>query len=119
MEVVFWAAVAFMMIRGNSSVCIGTSCALGWVVFVLAGILRYAFSSIPFVEQLANRLAPSLNTLLSYAIWIGDLKRSMASLVARPWLRMKLSYPAVFGHKSRFEFESLRRGIEYEDGMGF
>ncbi|EYB21881.1 hypothetical protein FG05_11538 [Fusarium graminearum] len=39
MEVVFWAAVAFMMIRGNSSVCIGTSCALGWVVFVLAGIL--------------------------------------------------------------------------------
>ncbi|CAG7563257.1 unnamed protein product [Fusarium equiseti] len=38
-EVVFWAAVAFMMIRGNSSVCIGTSCALGWVVFVLAGIL--------------------------------------------------------------------------------
>ncbi|KAJ4022724.1 hypothetical protein NW752_000067 [Fusarium irregulare] len=39
MEVVFWAAVAFMMIRGNTSVCIGTSCALGWVVFVLAGIL--------------------------------------------------------------------------------
>ncbi|KAJ4108697.1 hypothetical protein NW768_012174 [Fusarium equiseti] len=39
MEVVFWAAVAFMMIRGNSSVCIGTSCVLGWVVFALAGIL--------------------------------------------------------------------------------
>jgi hypothetical protein len=41
MEVVFWAAVAFMMIRGNSQICVGTSCALGWVVFVLAGILRY------------------------------------------------------------------------------
>lgn len=41
MEVVFWAAVAFMMIRGNANVCVGASCALGWVVVVLAGILRY------------------------------------------------------------------------------
>ncbi|KAF5979579.1 hypothetical protein FBULB1_5654 [Fusarium bulbicola] len=41
MEVVFWAAVAFMMIQGNSKLCVGTSCALGWVVFVLAGILRH------------------------------------------------------------------------------
>jgi hypothetical protein len=51
MEVVFWAAVAFMMIRGNSNVCIGTSCALGWVVVVLAGILRYAFFSFPYIEK--------------------------------------------------------------------
>ncbi|KAM0338060.1 hypothetical protein ACHAPU_011452 [Fusarium lateritium] len=39
LEVVFWAAVAFLTVRGNTNVCIGTSCALGWVVFVLAGIL--------------------------------------------------------------------------------
>jgi hypothetical protein len=51
MEVVFWAAVAFMMIRGNSNVCIGISCALGWVVVVLAGILRYAFFSFPYIEK--------------------------------------------------------------------
>lgn len=55
MEVVFWAAVAFMMIRGNSSVCIGTSCALGWVVFVLAGILRYVFCSIRYIEHLSDK----------------------------------------------------------------
>ncbi|RSL86681.1 hypothetical protein CEP52_014991 [Fusarium oligoseptatum] len=35
MEVVFWAAVAFMMIQGNRRICIGTSCAIGWVVCVL------------------------------------------------------------------------------------
>ncbi|KAF4957114.1 hypothetical protein FGADI_3333 [Fusarium gaditjirri] len=45
MEVVFWAAVAFMMIRGNSQLCVGTSCALGWVVFMLAGFLRYVLLS--------------------------------------------------------------------------
>ncbi|KAI1046893.1 hypothetical protein LB505_009742 [Fusarium chuoi] len=45
LEVVFWAAVAFMMIRGNSQLCVGTSCALGWVVFVLAGVLRYVLLS--------------------------------------------------------------------------
>ncbi|KAF4454662.1 hypothetical protein F53441_2896 [Fusarium austroafricanum] len=38
MEVVFWASVAFMMMRGNMNVCVGASCALGWVVFTLAGI---------------------------------------------------------------------------------
>ncbi|KAI8662161.1 hypothetical protein NCS56_01019600 [Fusarium sp. Ph1] len=36
MEIVFWAAVAFMMIQGNQRICIGTSCAIGWVVCVLA-----------------------------------------------------------------------------------
>ncbi|KAM0418626.1 hypothetical protein ACHAPT_012429 [Fusarium lateritium] len=36
MEIVFWAAVAFMMLQGNRRICIGTSCALGWVVFVLS-----------------------------------------------------------------------------------
>ncbi|KAJ4321846.1 hypothetical protein N0V84_005141 [Fusarium piperis] len=35
MEIVFWAAVAFMMIQGNRRICIGTSCTLGWVVCVL------------------------------------------------------------------------------------
>lgn len=41
MEIVFWAAVAFMMLRGNANLCVGASCAVGWVVVVLAGILRY------------------------------------------------------------------------------
>ncbi|KAI1036309.1 hypothetical protein LB503_003464 [Fusarium chuoi] len=45
LEVVFWAAVAFMMIQGNSRLCVGTSCALGWVVFVLAGVSRYVLLS--------------------------------------------------------------------------
>jgi hypothetical protein len=41
MEIVFWAAVAFMMLRGNTNLCVGASCVVGWVVVVLAGILRY------------------------------------------------------------------------------
>lgn len=41
MEIVFWAAVAFMMIQGNQRICIGTSCAIGWVVCVLAICMRY------------------------------------------------------------------------------
>ncbi|KAH7222634.1 uncharacterized protein BKA55DRAFT_627196 [Fusarium redolens] len=52
MEVVFWAAVAFMMIRGNSQVCVGTSCALGWVVFVLAGILSPMYKYLAVVSFL-------------------------------------------------------------------
>ncbi|KAF4339195.1 cytochrome P450 monooxygenase [Fusarium beomiforme] len=52
MEVVFWAAVAFMMIRGNTNVCVGTSCALGWVVFVLAGILSPMYKYLAVVTYL-------------------------------------------------------------------
>ncbi|KAK7394010.1 hypothetical protein QQX98_013207 [Neonectria punicea] len=39
LEVVFWGAVAFMSLTTNTKTCIGTSCALGWVVFVLAVLL--------------------------------------------------------------------------------
>ncbi|KAF4487896.1 cytochrome P450 [Fusarium agapanthi] len=52
MEVVFWAAVAFMVIQGNSKLCVGTSCALGWVVFVLAGILSPIYKYLAVVTYL-------------------------------------------------------------------
>ncbi|KAM5341162.1 hypothetical protein ACJ41O_015271 [Fusarium nematophilum] len=39
LEIVFWAAVAFMTMQGNTKVCVGTSCALGWVIVVLAVLL--------------------------------------------------------------------------------
>ncbi|KAF4966830.1 hypothetical protein FSARC_5545 [Fusarium sarcochroum] len=52
MEVVFWAAVAFMMIRGNTNTCVGASCALGWVVFVLAGILSPMYKYLAVVSFL-------------------------------------------------------------------
>ncbi|KAF5003631.1 hypothetical protein FDECE_9837 [Fusarium decemcellulare] len=39
LEIVFWAAVAFMMLQGNRRMCIGTSCILGWVVLALAVIM--------------------------------------------------------------------------------
>ena len=43
LEVVFWAAVVFMMIQANLKFCQGTSCVLSWVVCVLGGVLRYVF----------------------------------------------------------------------------
>ncbi|SPO07786.1 uncharacterized protein DNG_10481 [Cephalotrichum gorgonifer] len=39
MEIVFWAAVAFMSLQANTKICIGTSCALGWVIFVVSIVL--------------------------------------------------------------------------------
>ncbi|KAK1676359.1 hypothetical protein BDP55DRAFT_742471 [Colletotrichum godetiae] len=39
MEVVFWAAVAYMGIQGNTqAACLGVSCTIGWIVVVM-GIL--------------------------------------------------------------------------------
>ncbi|EXF75124.1 hypothetical protein CFIO01_06734 [Colletotrichum fioriniae PJ7] len=39
MEVVFWAAVAYMGIQGNTQQsCVGVSCTIGWIVVVM-GIL--------------------------------------------------------------------------------
>ncbi|KAJ4256148.1 hypothetical protein NW762_009224 [Fusarium torreyae] len=39
LEIVFWGAVAFMALRGNTSLCVGASCAIGWIIVVLAGVL--------------------------------------------------------------------------------
>lgn len=39
LEIVFWAAVCFLMIQANIQRCVGTSCALSWVVVVVAIIL--------------------------------------------------------------------------------
>ncbi|KAH7038870.1 hypothetical protein B0J12DRAFT_764679 [Macrophomina phaseolina] len=40
LEVVFWAAVMFMVFRANMNSCTGISCALSWVVVILAAILH-------------------------------------------------------------------------------
>ncbi|KAH0364271.1 hypothetical protein KCU65_g6905, partial [Aureobasidium melanogenum] len=39
LEIVFWAAVAFLVIQANLSRCIGTSCILSWVVAALGIVL--------------------------------------------------------------------------------
>ncbi|GKT42938.1 uncharacterized protein ColSpa_03119 [Colletotrichum spaethianum] len=38
LEIVFWAAVAYMSIQSNTQQCVGTTCTLSWVVVVI-GIL--------------------------------------------------------------------------------
>ncbi|KAH8738400.1 hypothetical protein BGZ61DRAFT_30850 [Ilyonectria robusta] len=42
LEVVFWGAVAFMMIQANLKFCEGINCTLSWVVVSLAGIMNQA-----------------------------------------------------------------------------
>ncbi|KAM5366224.1 hypothetical protein ACJZ2D_010652 [Fusarium nematophilum] len=41
LEVVFWGAVAFLMIQANTKFCQGTNCVLSWVIVALAVILKY------------------------------------------------------------------------------
>lgn len=40
LEIVFWAAVAFLVIQANLSRCTGTSCILSWMVAALGIVLR-------------------------------------------------------------------------------
>ena len=39
-EIVTWAAVAFMVIQANTRYCVGTNCILAWIVVVLAIVMR-------------------------------------------------------------------------------
>ena len=41
LEVVFWVAVAGLSAQSNFKKCQGTTCALSWVVVVIAGIIQY------------------------------------------------------------------------------
>ncbi|PSR82524.1 hypothetical protein BD289DRAFT_483772 [Coniella lustricola] len=38
-DVVFWAAVVYLVAAGNSSVCEGTACSLAWVVVALSCVM--------------------------------------------------------------------------------
>ncbi|KAJ5927221.1 hypothetical protein N7516_008994 [Penicillium verrucosum] len=44
LEIVFWGAVVFLVLQANLQVCVGTGCALGWVVIVLSANMRRANS---------------------------------------------------------------------------
>lgn len=44
LEVVFWAAVAFLGIQANMKFCVGTNCIVAWAVCGVAGTLRYVLS---------------------------------------------------------------------------
>jgi hypothetical protein len=46
LEVVFWAAVAFMMIQVNLKFCMGTNCILSWAVCGVGGTLRYVLKNV-------------------------------------------------------------------------
>lgn len=39
LEIVFWGAVAFLTLQANTQSCQGVTCALGWVIVVLAIIM--------------------------------------------------------------------------------
>jgi hypothetical protein len=39
LEVVFWAAVVFLVIQANIQVCVGTGCYLSWAVVGVAIVL--------------------------------------------------------------------------------
>ncbi|KAF2464170.1 uncharacterized protein BDR25DRAFT_243120 [Lindgomyces ingoldianus] len=41
LEIVFWAAVAFLVVQANLSRCMGWSCTLSWCVVGIAVVLRY------------------------------------------------------------------------------
>jgi hypothetical protein len=45
LEVVFWAAVAFLVMQANLARCVGVGCKLSWGVFGLGIVLRYVVSS--------------------------------------------------------------------------
>lgn len=40
LEIVFWGAVVFLVLQANLQVCVGTGCALGWVVIVLSANMK-------------------------------------------------------------------------------
>lgn len=40
LEIVFWAAVVFLLIQANISVCVGVGCTLSWVVVGISISLR-------------------------------------------------------------------------------
>lgn len=39
LEIVFWAAVAFLLIQANLSRCTGISCTLSWIVVGVAVVI--------------------------------------------------------------------------------
>ena len=40
LEIVFWAAVVFLIVQANISRCVGVGCGLSWAVVVLSVMLR-------------------------------------------------------------------------------
>jgi len=40
LEIVFWAAVAFLTIQANFQRCYGLNCTLGWVIVGLSILIR-------------------------------------------------------------------------------
>ncbi|KAI7776501.1 hypothetical protein LA080_004846 [Diaporthe eres] len=63
LEIVFWAAVVFLLIQANISVCVGVGCTLSWVVvgmsISLSILSAYAFciSYVAFRELRARQAA--------------------------------------------------------------
>ena len=52
LEVVFWAAVAFLVMQANLARCVGVGCKLSWVVFALGIVLRSVVSAGVVTEML-------------------------------------------------------------------
>ncbi|VUC28745.1 unnamed protein product [Clonostachys rosea] len=70
LEIVFWAAVAFMAIQSNTRSCSGASCGLGWGVLVIAilvsnvSIYMTGISYFAFRRSRENKSSDSSDTHL-------------------------------------------------------
>lgn len=71
LEVAFWGAVAFLTLQANIKQCDGTSCTLGWIVVVLAVILKYVHTHRS--RRLSTGLTPSCSILANYTAIVSVL----------------------------------------------
>jgi hypothetical protein len=60
LEVVFWAAVTFLVMQANLARCVGVGCRLSWVVMGLSVILRYVWYRDSVVVDIAPMFFPDL-----------------------------------------------------------
>ena len=53
LEVIFWAAVVFLVIQANIQVCIGIGCTLSWISAGVSIVITYVLSnwSLPYHTQ--------------------------------------------------------------------
>lgn len=49
LEIVFWAAVIFLVLQANIKSCAGVSCTLRWIAVAVSAVITYDLSTLPFL----------------------------------------------------------------------
>jgi hypothetical protein len=114
LEVVFWGAVAFLVMQANLKMCTGVSCVLSWIVVGIAVVIKYVCCRLSLYNLFPTISTPSSTSTLFFS----SRPIIYASIVANTGYSHTELYTAAVCIREFRESKRTKNAVQIESPRG-